>query len=265
MKNLFSSVILISIAVPLITCVFVCLIVPPQKNASKPPEIIMAESSNNEFQAVSSSNNQPSGIKLIDVSDYVSVSNWNAVDGAVQGVYIKATEGASFIDSKFNDNASGALKANIKVGFYHYFWPESDVKSSVEQADFFYNTIKNYKFSLYPVIDVEVTNNQSGDIVCNDIKAFEQEFQRVSGITAMIYCSSNFANKYLTDKGLSQFPLWIACYNVSSPTIPTAWQNYSAWQYNDSQTIPGISSPVDADVATANVFINTSDSIIHTK
>ncbi|MCG7319773.1 glycoside hydrolase family 25 protein [Brevibacillus laterosporus] len=38
--------------------------------------------------------------------------------------FIKATEGTSLVDKKLKENAQGAYKVGIKVGYYHFAHPD---------------------------------------------------------------------------------------------------------------------------------------------
>ena len=61
-------------------------------------------------------------ISGIDVSahngdiDFIKIAQ-----SGIDFVFIKATEGATFKDSRFHDNYNNARKARLKVGAYHFF------------------------------------------------------------------------------------------------------------------------------------------------
>ena len=65
----------------------------------------------------------------------------------------------------------------------------------------------------------------------------------------MIYTSPSFGNEYLTDERFTQYPLWIANYNVSEPSVPSAWGNkgWDFWQYSQKGNVEGIEGDVDLD------------------
>lgn len=194
-------------------------------------------------------------LKLMDISHYNTITDWNAVKQAVDGIYIKATEGTTVIDPKFQTNAQEASKAGISVGFYHYFWP-TDAKGAAQQADYFYDSIRKYANRLRPALDIEESNRHSAKEIAVDVQAFEAEFYRLAGTDAMLYSSPNFANAYLTDQNLSAYPLWIASYNSTSPETPVAWKAYQMWQYGKASNIDGVVEPVDVDFATPAIQID---------
>ena len=57
----------------------------------------------------------------IDVSNHQGSIDWDKVakDENVQFVYIKATEGATYVSPTFEQNIQEARKAGMKVGCYH--------------------------------------------------------------------------------------------------------------------------------------------------
>ncbi len=180
MKHPVLAIFMIALAVPLMSCTIAGYIALSAVQPVNPPaesQAVISEVSSSSIQesksaAVSTISQKNTGLKLIDISHFTNVTDWKAVSSSVNGIYIKATEGTSITDPKFQANAASAMGAKIPTGFYHYFWPGADTASSAAQADYFYKTIKNYDYKLYPVVDVEETNNQSNETICADIKAF---------------------------------------------------------------------------------------------
>lgn len=193
-------------------------------------------------------------LKLIDISHFDTVSDWQAAKQTVDGVYIKATEGTTVTDPKFAENAKGAQKADIPTGFYHYFWP-STAANAVLQAEYFFNAIKGFPNDLRPALDLEEANGQTAATISQDIQAFETEFYKLSGVYTMLYCSPNFSNKYLTDPRLSNYPLWLASYGTQAPPAASVWKTCLMWQYGTDTQVGGVKDPVDVDVANDSVFL----------
>jgi lysozyme len=262
-KKRMISLSLVLFFIAMASCV-IALSIDTPKNAPVPLSVTVSPSSESEPPVMSSvqsagmQSNGPASMRLIDVSHYDVITDWNAIKKNIDGIFIKATEGVTFTDPQFNAYAKAAISAKIPVGFYHFFWPGGNAANDKQQANYFYNAIKVYNFELYPVLDVEVTNHQTAATISDDVKAFCDEFKRLSKQQIIIYCSPAFADTYLGDQRFANFPLWIAHYNVEVPRNTVTWHNYVMWQYNSKITLAGVSSPVDGDVATANVFINES-------
>ena len=61
----------------------------------------------------------------IDASHWQGAINWTRVAGASKKfVYLKTTEGTTYVDPTFASNRSGARAAGIKVGAYHFARPD---------------------------------------------------------------------------------------------------------------------------------------------
>lgn len=186
----------------------------------------------------------------IDISNYDGYVNFNSVKSSgVQFVYIKATEGTSFVDPYLQINYDGASAAGLKVGFYHFLVGTSAPET---QADNFYNSIKDKKNDLIPMLDVEST----GFDVMDYTLRFITEFKKISNMNIGIYTYSNFMSNL--DGRLSSYPLWEANYNntpLSNLPTNSIWFSRVGHQYSDTGYVSGISGNVDLDEFTQGVLI----------
>ncbi|KAG8215023.1 glycoside hydrolase superfamily [Butyriboletus roseoflavus] len=72
----------------------------------------------------------------IDVSDYQTNIDWTTVvDNGIQFVYIKATEGTSYVSSTFSSQYIGATNAGLIRGPYHFAHPDESTGGT--QATYF--------------------------------------------------------------------------------------------------------------------------------
>ncbi len=180
----------------------------------------------------------------IDVSHWDDGIDFESVkDAGVSVVYMKASEGAAYIDPNFEKNYRGALKAGLKIGFYHFVTARS-IEEARQEAQHFAQVIDGKEYQGCPVMDFESFGDLTKEQVNEISLVFLQELQTATGGIVAIYSdSSNAAN--LFDKRLSEYPLWIAEYNVISPSMKNPWKNWAGWQYTDSGQVSGISGPVD--------------------
>jgi Lyzozyme M1 (1,4-beta-N-acetylmuramidase) len=231
---------------------------PTQQSAtSTPPQKTEEETGSAVTEPISKMKaNGSISLNLIDIYHKTVINDWNEVKKNVDGIYIKATEGATYTDPSCDAFAKAAIAHGISIGFYHYFWPTQNVQDSIVQAEYFYNTIRKYNYDFFPVLDTEETNGQSTQTIVTDVKAFADTFYHLSKQKVMIYCSPNFIDQHLANTELSAYPLWIASYKVDSPVNTVVWHKYDMWQYNSDKLFPGISGEVDKDVATSNILIN---------
>lgn len=132
----------------------------------------------------------------IDVSHY-NIVDWQSVkENNITFCYIKATEGTSFKDKKCMTHVYNAQKAGLKIGLYHYYRTDMDVK---QQLANFKSVYSNVNLDLIPVIDVESKGNtfttETNKHLKELVKAFENEF----GVKPMIYYGSISALQTMID------------------------------------------------------------------
>ena len=103
----------------------------------------------------------------IDVSHYQGTIDWAKVKASgVQFAYIKATQGASFVDPKLAENVEGAASVEIPIGLYHVFV----ANSGEEQEHNWVKATRQYPAQLPAWLDVEpgaVTSDAAADEVLN--------------------------------------------------------------------------------------------------
>ncbi len=205
----------------------------------------------------------PSGNDIyegIDVSGWQGDIDFNQVrDAGISVVYIKSSEGFSYVDSYFEQNYSGAKSAGLKVGFYHYVTARS-VEDAIKQAQFFVSTISGKNPDCKLAMDFESFGNLSNYEINQISLAFIQKVQELSGKEVVVYSDAyNATNTF--DSSIANYPLWVAQYEVSEPSVGANWDSWIGWQYTDQGEIPGISSYVDRDKFTERIFLDDSSEI----
>ena len=94
--------------------------------------------------------------KGIDVSTFQGDINWkkvknDGIDFAIIRLGFRGYEsGKIVLDSKFEDNIEGSLKAGIDTGVY-FFTEAINEKEAIEEADFVIENLKDYKINM-PVL-----------------------------------------------------------------------------------------------------------------
>lgn len=181
----------------------------------------------------------------IDVSHYQGTINWSSVKQAgIAFAYAKATDGSTNIDSQFKTNWPGMKTAGLLRGAYHFFEPTSDATA---QANNFIHTVGSLQpTDLPPVIDVEVSNGVSNSQMISGVTTWLNLVKQGLGRTPMIYTMASFWNAHLNDQ-FGSYPLWIAHYDVQSPTIPRGWSQWAFWQHSQSGSVSGVTGNIDLD------------------
>ena len=192
----------------------------------------------------------------VDVSSYNGYVNWKAAAEKVAFAMVKATQGHSrymskplymFTDSRFAENVTGAYRAGIAVGTYHYLTAASK-EEAVAEADYFISVISKYKemTSLWACVDVEddasfslLTRDGLTDIVI----AFTDRV-REKGFSPMIYTNRNYLRYKLDHSRLRHLDVWQAHWSDVKPK--DCGEKLKIWQYGSGK-LPGFDTAVDLD------------------
>ncbi|GGZ77231.1 glycoside hydrolase family 25 protein [Streptomyces echinoruber] len=169
-------------------------------------------------------------LRGIDVSAYQSASY--STDG-LSFVFVKATEGRSYVNPRLSAQTKRARDAGLVVGFYHFLWPGN----LTAQAEYFLSHAPEKSGDILAV-DWETTgdgthaSNAEKDAFIRKLKHLRPHHRVV------LYCNRHFwlnvdTTSYAGDG------LWIADYvTAGKPRIKAKWLFH---QYT--------SDPVDRDVA----------------
>lgn len=183
----------------------------------------------------------------IDVSHHQQEINWSKLDkNEVQFVFIKATEGGDFKDTRFQENWAQAKQQNIPRGAYHFF---TFCKDGKEQAYNFIESVPKDSTNLPPIIDLEFAGNCSPqnyrESIVNEIALYIQTIENYYGKKVLIYTTEEFYQKYLT-KHFENNPIWIRDIQTSPKLADN--RKWLFWQYADKGRIEGIETLVDLNV-----------------
>lgn len=200
----------------------------------------------------------PNNTKLlgIDVSHHQGNINWDEVEDmkingdTIQFTYLKVTQGINHKDRKYKKNRKALDKKAIKVGVYHFFSPEKDVKKQVKH---FTNSFK--KTTLKPMLDVETSGELSNSELIKAISLFLNETEKSIGVRPIIYTYSSFYKDYFKGTSLEKELFWIA--NYGSTCSICEQDNVIAWQFSEKGTINGITEKVDLNSAKPNFWKNS--------
>ena len=183
-----------------------------------------------------------SGIQGADVSRYQKTINWSKLDeeSNIEFVFMKATEGISYVDPTFKTNWKNAKNTNLICGAYHYFLPKISVR---KQFANFKRTALLKKKDLVPLLDVETTQGLSRTALIKRIKEWLNLAEAHYGKKPMIYTTQRFYNTHLKNR-FDKYEFVIARYNTKPPYMLDR-RKVTFWQYTDRGRLPGISVNVD--------------------
>ena len=190
-------------------------------------------------------------IKAVDISEYNTITNWDALASQVKNIIIRigrrgGSDGKLIIDKKFKENITNALARNMKVGVYFYDQSINEMEA-VEQADWVINQLAGYKIT-YPVyIDSEATPKKNGraDNISKDqrtknILAFCNRIN--TKYVAGVYAGDVWIQNQIYFERIRNYELWVARYSTNKPTAP----KYEAWQYG-SENYSWATKPIDTN------------------
>jgi lysozyme len=184
----------------------------------------------------------------IDISHHQGKIDWEELmiaqgfDSVVRFVYCKATEGASFIDSRWEENRTTLNEMNIPNGAYHFFSPKSPPRP---QVDHFLSVWKKGDIDLPPVLDVESEGFSDNDLKAK-MKIWLEEVEKQTGMRPVIYTSLHFFETKFTND-FNDYKFWIAAYSRKPACIEDG--RVIHWQYSDAGQLPGIDELVDLNVS----------------
>ncbi|KAI0760092.1 glycoside hydrolase family 25 protein [Fomes fomentarius] len=187
--------------------------------------------------------------KGIDISHYQPTVDFAKLKaGNIAFVYIKATDGSKFIDPCFTSHYTGATKAGLLRGAYHFARPNSS--SGAAQAEFFLAHGGRWSRDgrmLPGALDVEYNPKGSANYGLTAsqmvawIKEFSDTYYAVTGVYPVIYTTTDWWKSCTGNSeafGLTN-PLWLARYSSSIGVLPAGWSQATFWQYADSGPNPG--------------------------
>ena len=202
--------------------------------------------------ALSPSSNQI--YRGIDVSEWQGNIDFARVkEAGIEVVYIRAGQGFSYKDAKFERNYEEARKSGLKIGVYHYMTARS-VEDARTQAKFFVSLISGKQIDCRLAMDFESFGSLSRDEVNQIALAYIDEVKKLSGKEVVVY-SNTYDATYVFNSEVAREPLWVAQYGVSEPQDNGHWNNWVGFQYSSTGRINGINGNVDLDRFTDGILL----------
>jgi GH25 family lysozyme M1 (1,4-beta-N-acetylmuramidase) len=206
----------------------------------------------------------------IDVSRFQKTIDWPTVAGTgVRFAFVQASRGSGAdcavkplecgADPYFATNRANAEAVGIRVGAYHRAFAtgatlEAARADAIAESDVFLGAVGSLQSGeLIPVLDVETPFTGLISVTLRAwIRVWVKRVARGLGHKPMIYTNATSwgATGNTKEFARAKYPLWVAQWGVSKPTIPAgnwAGHGYSVWQYTSSGSVAGISGRVDMD------------------
>jgi lysozyme len=184
-------------------------------------------------------------LKGVDVSKYQGTVNWTAVKSSGRAfAFARISDGTTTPDTTFATNWSGIKAAGLVRGAYQYFRPGQD---PVAQADLVIAKLggKIAVGDLPAVLDLETTDGLASATVVARAKTWLARVEAGTGKRPIVYTAAFMSSTIGTS--FSAYPLWVANYGTTCPTMPTGWTNWKFWQSASTGVVPGIAGNVDVN------------------
>lgn len=183
-------------------------------------------------------------ISGIDVSSHNGEIDFRRVAAdSITFVYIKASEGADFRDSRFSANCDSAGQAGLKVGAYHFFRKNGN---GTLQARNFLNAVAGRMLDLPLAIDVEDWGNEDAEseaVVRRNLQEMIQVLEN-QGSKIIIYTNKDGHRSYVSDD-FSHIDLWLCTFKHPRKVNEYDW---TILQYSHWGNVDGIRGDVDLNV-----------------
>jgi GH25 family lysozyme M1 (1,4-beta-N-acetylmuramidase) len=175
---------------------------------------------------------------LIDISHHQSNIDWTRATAAIDGAYVKITEGTTYVDPDWQHNHDAITAGNRPAGAYHF----ADLGDPTAEADHFADQYLQRSWQLRPVLDIETTGATAAWIT-----AFRTRFRkRVPDPRFRVYSSLSLLTSALNPAGWidADTDIWAARY---APQLGWDHPQLVLWQSSSTATIPGVLGGVDVD------------------
>lgn len=186
---------------------------------------------------------------LRDVSSWQPTVDWTVEARETAAVYVKVSQGVTYLNPAATSQIAGARKARLRVGGYHYCTP--GVGSGEQQADILLAHAPWKPGDLRPCLDCEwpdsPLNGNRPQLAAWYLAAVTRVVAR-TGIYPVLYGSFFYLQGFAALHGevFGRCPLWIADYTTAkTPGVPAPWHSWAAWQWTQANRDPAITGLTD--------------------
>lgn len=192
-----------------------------------------------------------SNAKGIDVYAGDGQIDWQKVlDSGISFAFIKASQGASWVDKSFNFNWTRCGQVGITRAPYHFFTGDA---GGVQQAHHAMSVVTLPPRSLPWILDLEQAGHLSPSDLAENALHWLQEVEMVTQRAPIIYGPRDFlATNLGGNAAFARYPLYLAHPGSSVGTLPAPWTEWAFWQSAFGETaqgwtVPGCPGKVDGD------------------
>lgn len=178
-------------------------------------------------------------VRGVDVSEYQGEIDWEKLSNQnIDFAYIKATEGSSYTDERFQYNYQNAITTSLKIGAYHFFSFDSD---AISQSENYIKNVPKDMNLLPPVVDIEFYGDKNKNIpdveqTREQLKKLLERLEEYYQKKPIIYATNTSYNLYIKDN-FEEYKIWIRDI-VSTPNLKDN-RKWTLWQYTNRERLEG--------------------------
>ena len=224
-----------------------------------PPVVVVPEPSlpapipsNTEYPWNPKPNRDPNKpVIVVDVYWGDNITNWKTLGEYADAIIIKASEGVTRKDPKFDEFRKKAKENGLLVGFYHFYRTNKD---PIAQADWFCSIVKALvPGDLCVVCDYETEDDAADGFDILEVEQFNLRVETKLRMTPWVYSGhiiKQAGAKFKVPERFARYFLWIAHYTKGAPVVPAPWStsNIFLHQFTEEAVVPGISNPKGTDL-----------------
>jgi lysozyme len=183
----------------------------------------------------------------IDVSVYQGAVDWDAVAASgIEFAFARVSDGVGTPDSRFATNWTGMRAAGLARGAYQFFRASEDPSAQAALVLSALDEAGGIGMGDLPVVmDIETADGESSDTVRSHMTTWLGAVAATTGKVPIVY--TNAATAPVLGSAFGAYPLWVAAWETSCPTVPAGWSTWTMWQYADTGSVDGIEGAVDLD------------------
>lgn len=191
----------------------------------------------------------------IDISSHQTGIDLSAVP--CDFVFIKATQGTSYVNSDLRRQYAQAVACGKKVGLYHY----ASKGGATAEAIYFISVCKEIKALGNAILCLDWEQDSNANFKdASYAKQFLDYVYASTHITPFIYMSKSVCRTYNWAGVAKRYPLWAAQYADKKTTGYKlnpwtdslgfgAWTSPLIYQYSSTGKLPGYNANLDLDIA----------------
>jgi lysozyme len=186
-------------------------------------------------------------LRGVDISIYQATVDWTQVKAAgVTFAFARISDGTANPDAAFVANWQGMRQNGLVRGAYQYFRASIDPRAQANLVATSLQMAGGLQQADLPVVmDIETADGQSETTIEANMRIWLAAVEAYTARTPVIYTSAGTFP--VTSALFAPYPLWVASYGASCPSLPIGWSQWKFWQTSSNGGVKGIEGHVDLD------------------